>query len=485
MPWRVRCFRGDSGGRPKRQATPRGNVAGAVSRSRCKRLLVGSCRQNGGRRHGKKPMVAASVAARLFFPHSQALGIAPDDTVSPAVLRKMVYAGSHASSFRQASEDLREEAELEISEQRIMRATKRIGQERIGQREAEVCQWEGLSLPEQRSSPKEQVPAVAVVEMDGGRMQIRDERFGQPPEGEPDEPEASRKGRFWRETKVGCLLTAASTVSAEDPCPEIPRVFVDPRKMRQIAREIKGIGVEGPEDTSSCGEAESDERPGRPTVLVRSVVATREKIEEFGKQLAAAAWRRGFAAASRKAFVADGLEANWSTWRRHFSHYTPIVDFIHALCYVFAAALAARRLPDGWPIYCQWAQWLWSGRVEMVIAAVRQRQQEVGLPEPNESEDSPRAKVAAALGYLENQQSRMKYDAYRREGLPITSSHIESTIKQINRRVKGTEKFWSEGGAESLLQLAADYLSETTPIATFWRERPTLATGQRHYLSAS
>lgn len=413
------------------------------------------------------------------------MGIAPDDTVSPAVLRKMVYAGSHASSFRQASEDLREEAELEISEQRIMRATKRIGQERIGQREAEVCQWEGLSLPEQRSSPKEQVPAVAVVEMDGGRMQIRDERFGQPPEGEPDEPEASRKGRFWRETKVGCLLTAASTVSAEDPCPEIPRVFVDPRKMRQIAREIKGIGVEGPEDTSSCGEAESDERPGRPTVLVRSVVATREKIEEFGKQLAAAAWRRGFAAASRKAFVADGLEANWSTWRRHFSHYTPIVDFIHALCYVFAAALAARRLPDGWPIYCQWAQWLWSGRVEMVIAAVRQRQQEVGLPEPNESEDSPRAKVAAALGYLENQQSRMKYDAYRREGLPITSSHIESTIKQINRRVKGTEKFWSEGGAESLLQLAADYLSETTPIATFWRERPTLATGQRHYLSAS
>jgi hypothetical protein len=45
----------------------------------------------------------------------------------------------------------------------------------------------------------------------------------------------------------------------------------------------------------------------------------------------------------------------------------------------------------------------------------------------------------AALRYLENQKSRMLYDQYRREGLPITSSHIESTIKQINRRVKGTE----------------------------------------------
>ena len=240
----------------------------------------------------------------------------------------MVYAGSHASSFRQASEDLKEEAELEISEQRIMRATERIGQERVEQREAEVGQWEQLSLPEQLSSPTAAVPAVAVVEMDGGRMQIRDERFGTPPEEQPDEAEAWRKGRFWRETKVGCLINVASTVSPADPCPEIPRVFVDPRRMRQIAREIKGIGVEEPEETSSRSEAESVERPGRPSLLVRSVVATRENIESFGKQLAAAAWHRGFAAAPRKAFVGDGLEANWSTWRKHFSHYTPIVDFI-------------------------------------------------------------------------------------------------------------------------------------------------------------
>ena len=38
--------------------------------------------------------------------------------------------------------------------------------------------------------------------------------------------------------------------------------------------------------------------------------------------------------------------------------------------------------------------------------------------------------------------------------------------------MKGTEKFWSEGGAEALLRLAADYLSETDPIATFGKGRP-------------
>jgi hypothetical protein len=65
----------------------------------------------------------------------------------------------------------------------------------------------------------------------------------------------------------------------------------------------------------------------------------------------------------------------------------------------------------------------------------------------------------------------MSYAEYRRRGLPITSSYVESTIKQLNRRLKGTEKFWS-AGAESMLALAADNLSATDPLKTFWAARP-------------
>jgi hypothetical protein len=61
----------------------------------------------------------------------------------------------------------------------------------------------------------------------------------------------------------------------------------------------------------------------------------------------------------------------------------------------------------------------------------------------------------------------MRYAGYRRQGLPLMSSHVESVIKQINYRVKGTEKFWSEQGAEATPQLRADYLSETGPLAAF------------------
>jgi hypothetical protein len=250
-------------------------------------------------------MDVASDAARLFFPHSQALGIRPDDTASPAVLRKMVYAGSHARSFQQASKDLEEEAELKISAQRIMRATKRIGQERVGERNAQTEAWAKLSLPEQQGSPREQVPQVACVEMDGGRLQIRNRK--------PSEEEVQRTKRagFWREDKVGCLLSMASAVSQKDPCPQIPQVFVDRERMRKISREIKGFCVSD-EEAPASSQTEPQSRPGQPEVLLRSVVATREDVHTFGKQLAAAAWQRGFAAAPRKAFVADGQDANWT-----------------------------------------------------------------------------------------------------------------------------------------------------------------------------
>jgi len=390
----------------------------------------------------------------------------------------MVYAGTNSSSFEQASADLQEEAELAISAQRIMRATKRIGGERIEQRETEIQTWQQLPLPEQQSSPREHIPAVAVVEMDGGRIQIRERK----PLEEEAKQEEDRSGH-WRETKVGCLLTIASEVFAEDPCPMISKVFVDPRRMRKMVREIKGFCAAEDEE-SAHSEATSEPRRGQPEVLVRSVVATRQDVHALGKQLAAAAWQRGFAAAPRQAFVGDGQEANWTVHRTRFSHYVPILDFIHAICYVFAGALAGRGLREGWPVYAQWAQWVWSGQVERVIDALQVRQNELGVPQKDE-EESPRAKVADALRYLKNQKPRMRYDEYRRQGLPITSSHIESTIKQINRRVKGSEKFWSGVGAEALLQLSADYLSETKPLTTFWRERASRATGQRCYQSAS
>jgi hypothetical protein len=117
------------------------------------------------------------------------------------------------------------------------------------------------------------------------------------------------------------------------------------------------------------------------------------------------------------------------------------------------------------------------------LAALARRQQALGLPEPKEA-GTPRAQVARSLAYLTNQRGRMKYDEYRKQGLPLTSSLIESTIKQINRRIKGTEKFWDEG-ADPMLQLVADRLSQTNAAADFWSRRLVRLTQTASYQQAA
>ena len=66
----------------------------------------------------------------------------------------------------------------------------------------------------------------------------------------------------------------------------------------------------------------------------------------------------------------------------------------------------------------------------------------------------PYAVVSRVIGYLENNQCRMDSARYRQQGLPITSSLVDTLVKQFNHRVKGTEKFWNESQAETILQLA-------------------------------
>ena len=146
--------------------------------------------------------------------------------------------------------------------------------------------------------------------------------------------------------------------------------------------------------------------------------------------------------------------------------------------------MAGRKRLEGWEVYKTWIQSVWSGKVEAVIRALEIRLAELGEAKEDESETSPRRVVSEALGYLRNNAGRMRYDAYRKAGLPITSSHMESTVKMFNYRVKGTEKFWSEPGAEAMLQLRADYLSETELMDTFWEDRQGTATGWRPYRRA-
>lgn len=384
----------------------------------------------------------------------------------------------------------------------------RIGQERAAERDRDVSAYQALPLVERKAAPAGvTAPELAVVGCDGGRLQILDRR-GQAVEAEKADADEGRSGQHWRENKIGLLMTMKSEESTSDPCPEIPNNFVDPTRILKLARELKTkasarqeaakessepeTGVEalgsGPSSgSSSSSDSGSGSEPTwtPPEVIEKRMVGSRVRWPAFGPILAQSAWAWGFYEAPRKAFIADGSENNWTIWREHFSSFEPILDFIHALSYVFAAAMADRRFADGWQIYTEWITWTWQGDIAKVIEALAQRQAELGEALKDDGETHPRRVVERSLGYLRNHQSQMNYGEYRRRGLPITSSYVESAVKQFNQRAKGTEKFWSEPGAEGIMQLRGDHLSDHAPLERFWQTRQATQTGQRPYRLAA
>jgi hypothetical protein len=208
--------------------------------------------------------------------------------------------------------------------------------------------------------------------------------------------------------------------------------------------------------------------------LVRTAVATTRPIEEFGWMVAAEATRRGFYQAQRRAVVGDG--GNWiePLGRAHFTGWTQVLDFVHAVGHLYAAAMAAYRGQPrrAWALYERLLRAAWAGKAQQVQAHLQEHLRRLGPPADDAPDDAPRRVVSKVLAYVSTNAQRMDYPRYRREGLPVSSAAVESLIKQFNQRVKGTEKFWLRGGAEAVLQVRAAYLSDDGRGEAFHAHRP-------------
>jgi hypothetical protein len=174
--------------------------------------------------------------------------------------------------------------------------------------------------------------------------------------------------------------------------------------------------------------------------------------------------------------VGDGAAYNGGIQRGYFPDSEPVADFLHVLCYLSLAAWAVGRDEAlRGSIYVGWLRACWQGRVREVVEALRPWQGRIGEPPPGQELDAkdPRRLVAEALSYLQNNESRMAYPRYRREGLPITSSLAESLVGEFNARLKSKQKYWNRpGGAEAILPLRAAVPSEDERLARFFAQRP-------------
>lgn len=76
-----------------------------------------------------------------------------DCPFTPAMLKKVAYAGSQSASFAAASEDLAALAETPVSRERVQRWTKRVGEERLADVACQAEAYRALPWPAQRTSP--------------------------------------------------------------------------------------------------------------------------------------------------------------------------------------------------------------------------------------------------------------------------------------------------------------------------------------------
>ncbi|MEN6424442.1 MAG: LysR family transcriptional regulator [Phycisphaerales bacterium] len=380
------------------------------------------------------------------------------------MVSRITVLAAETRSFTRAEKAALAGAGLEVSAKTIERVMQDVGRELQHRRDA--VGKSGNALAQRPQEP----PNLAVVECDGGRIRTREPGRG---------PGVHRSSEGWREDKNACLIRAKRRVFPDDPQSEPPACFCHPKHVAKIA-ETESLSVAAPLPSAPKPVDDEDEQLNfsvedwRPKRLVRTVLASMADSEQFGQQMAHEARQRRFHEASARAFLGDGLAWNWSIWKAHFSDFIPILDFIHAVSYLFVAAKAVHLQPeDAWGQYLVWMRGCWQGEVSQVLEELRAWQGRLGTPSPEAPEHDPRRLVAKTVTYLEHNERRMDYPQYRRQGMPVTTAWMESLVKEINYRVKGTEMFWNDPeGAEAILQVRAAALCDDDRLVEHLRTRP-------------
>jgi len=326
---------------------------------------------------------------------------------SPGVRRMMALVGSE-TSFEQGREQLRLLAGLEGTTKAIERQAEAIGADIAAGQQAEIRRAKQLELPEVCA---QSAPAL-YIEMDGTGVPVvaaeTEGRAGKV-EGQPART---------REVKLGCLFTQTTT-------------------------DQHGRPVRDPDSTTYAAAIES--------------------AEEFGLRLYTEAWRRGWSRAKKKVVLGDGAVWIWNLADQHFPGAVQIVDLYHARQHlwelsakIFAADERART-----PWMARLLDKLDQGKVEALVQTLRE------FPPAN-------AELARLLAneadYFQRNRDRIRYPAYRQQGLFVGSGVVEAGCKTVvGARLKRSGMFWTVRGANSIIALRCCRLSNR--FEDYWESR--------------
>jgi len=313
-------------------------------------------------------------------------------------------------TFDMAAVALNEDWGAHLDGKQIQRWAEAVGHRLVQDRYRELRE----ALSGRPPRPPANAPALLVIGLDGGRVQMREKD--------------AQTGSRWREDKV-------ATVTTYRP----------------------GDGAEV-----------------KPQHLVTTHVGTMEKSEMFGKLARVEAQRRGMDQAGQVLVMGDG--GNWidPIVEREFPGAVRILDYAHASEHVHdcARALHGPESPAAARMGDRLEGWMYEGQTERVITELEAEAKRLGPVREEDGPEHPRRVLSANAGYFRKNLAHMNYPEYRRRGWPIGSGNVESGIKQFNKRVKGTEQFWQPTGIEAILALRGLWLSQDQRWKHYWLARP-------------
>ncbi len=232
-------------------------------------------------------------------------------------------------------------------------------------------------------------------------------------------------------------------------------------------REVKLCTVWSAEGCDKDGVPVRDEGSVSYSAAIESA-ATRDTdatCSAFAQRVEREARRRGVDRANRRAVLGDGAPWIWNIAGEYFPDAIQIVDRFHAKEHLSGVAKVIYGAPSD--LGDAWAQArhdeLDAGHLHKIVAALADQYR-------SRTDASKRAEIRKCLGYIWGNRRRMRYPAFRAQGLCTSTAVVEAGCKvAIGTRLKRAGMHWTVRGANAIIALRCSKLSGR--FEDFWERR--------------
>ena len=345
-----------------------------------------------------------------FCPRDRALGV-EGASLSPAVTR-MVGTAAALVSFAESSELLAALAGLSVEAKQVERTAEALGREMAADEHQRVV-----------PAGAAEIAPTLYLGMDGTGVPMRKAEVQDRPGKQADGSSKTREVKL-------CTVWSAE------------------------GRDAEGVPVRDEGSVSYSAAIES--AAARDTNATGSAYAQRVERE---------ACRRGFDRAGRQAVLGDGAPWIWNIAGEYFPAAIQIVDRFHTKEHLSGVAKvlygAPSDLGDAWAT-ARHAE-LDAGQLSQIVAAL-------GHQYRARRDPTTREEVRKCIGYLWANRRRMRYPAFRAQGLCTSTAVVEAGCKvAIGTRLKRAGMHWSVRGANAIIALRCCKLSGR--FEDFWERR--------------